>query len=75
VVENVVTWRKASRSDNGGNCVEVAFGPDGRATGMVRDSKRPHDGNLAVSVDALAAFLASVKAGRFELGRLGPSGI
>jgi hypothetical protein len=64
-----LSWRKASRSGSqGGNCVEVAFGPDGRAAGRVRDSKRPEAGHLAVELDAFAAFLADIKMGR--LGHL-----
>lgn len=60
-------WRKSSRSGNGGNCVELAFGPDGRATGMVRDSKSPERGHLTVTMDAFAAFLVSVKRGELDL--------
>ena len=62
-----VTWRKASRSDNGGECVEVAFGPDGRAAGLLRDSKSRERGHLAVTCEAWQAFLANVKAGRHEM--------
>lgn len=62
-----MTWRKASKSGNGGDCVEVAFGPDGWATGQVRDSKAPERGHLAVELDAFAAFLADTKSGRYDL--------
>lgn len=62
-----VTWRKASRSDNGGECVEVAFGPDGRAVGLVRDTKARERGHLAVTRETWQAFLADVKAGRHEM--------
>jgi hypothetical protein len=63
-----VTWRKATRSaSNGGGCVEVAFGPDGRATGMVRDSKAPERGYLAVTPVTLGALLASVRKGELDL--------
>jgi hypothetical protein len=67
-VGNAIRWIKARKSDNGGDCVEVAFSPDGRAAGLVRDSKRPEAGHLAVELDAFAAFLADAKSGRFDLG-------
>lgn len=60
------TWRKASRSgSSGGNCVEVAFTADGRAVGLIRDSKSPEQGFLSTS--ALAVFITDVKGGRFQL--------
>jgi hypothetical protein len=59
-------WRKATRS-NGANtgCVEVA----GNLTGVtaVRDSKSPEAGAHVVSRAMFAAFLADVKAGRYDL--------
>jgi hypothetical protein len=33
----------------------------------IRDSKRPHDGHIAVTPAHLAALLADVKAGRLRL--------
>lgn len=67
-MDSKLSWRKASRSGGqGGNCVELAFGPDGKATGMVRDSKSPERGHLAVSSEAFAAFLADAKGGRLDL--------
>jgi len=59
-------WRKAARSTSGsGGCVEVA----GNLPGIVaiRDSKRPEDGAHVVGGPAFAAFLADVKAGRYDL--------
>jgi hypothetical protein len=58
-------WRKASRSTSGtGGCVEIAANlPDIVA---IRDSKRPEDGAHVVEPAAFAAFLADVKAGRYE---------
>jgi hypothetical protein len=68
---NSVRWVKAKASGgNGGNCVEVAFGPDGRAAGMMRDSKRPHYGHLTIAPGTFAEFIADVKAGRLDLPRL-----
>jgi len=62
-----LTWRKARKSASSGNCVEVAYGHDGRATGMVRDSKSPDRGHLVVELDAWRAFLTNVKAGHCDL--------
>jgi hypothetical protein len=50
-------WRKASKSDTGANCVEVA------RTGHVRDSKNANGPTLAVD---LTRFLDTVKAGQFD---------
>jgi hypothetical protein len=58
-------WRKASRSTSGnGGCVEVA----GNLPGVVavRDSKRPEGGALVIGRAAFAAFLADLKAGRYD---------
>jgi hypothetical protein len=63
-----MTWRKASRSDNGGNCVEVGQAPASPAVGL-RDSKRRDVCHIVVTAAAFAAFLADVKAGEYE-GRL-----
>ena len=59
-------WRKATRS-NGANtgCVEVAANLTGVTA--VRDSKRPEGGAHVVSRGAFAAFLADVKAGRYDI--------
>ncbi len=59
-------WRKASRSNGGnGGCVEIAANvPEVVA---VRDSKRPEGGAHIVEPAAFAAFLADVKAGRYDI--------
>ncbi len=52
-------WRKSSRSNNGGNCVEVA---DNLPSAVgVRDSKDPSGPVLAFSPTAWAAFVARVR--------------
>ncbi|GDY32819.1 DUF397 domain-containing protein [Gandjariella thermophila] len=51
-------WRKSSRSNNGGNCVEVAFGGTEVA---VRDSKNPGGAVLIFGRGQWDAFLAGVK--------------
>lgn len=55
-------WRKSSYSGggSGSDCVEVALLRGGRA---IRDSKNKSGGELRLSEDRMAAFLASVKAG------------
>jgi hypothetical protein len=62
-----LTWRKASKSENGGSsCVEVGTSAEGRAAG-IRDSKAPERGHLAVTSAMLGALLEDVKAGRLDL--------
>jgi hypothetical protein len=56
-------WRRSSHSESG-NCVEVAYEPDG--TVLVRDSKDPDGPVLRFSEDEWAAFLKDFR--RHELG-------
>jgi hypothetical protein len=66
-----LTWRTARASGaNGGQCVQIAYGRDGRAAGLVRDSKSSERGHLTVTPDAFSAFLAGVKTGKFDLDQL-----
>jgi hypothetical protein len=59
-------WRKASKSNGGnGGCVEIAANLPGVIA--VRDSKRPEGGAHVVRRAAFAAFLADVKAGRYDI--------
>lgn len=51
-------WRKASFSDNGGNCVEV--GHDGPVV-AVRDTENREGPSLAFSASAWRAFAARIK--------------
>jgi hypothetical protein len=59
-------WRKATRSGSGnGGCVEVAGNLPGVTA--IRDSKRPGKGAHIVSKAAFAAFLADIRAGRYDI--------
>jgi len=58
-------WRKATASQNNGGCVEVAANLPGVVA--VRDSKHPAAGAHVLSRAAFADFLASARAGHFDL--------
>ncbi|SDY15173.1 protein of unknown function [Micromonospora pattaloongensis] len=55
-------WRKSSKSNSDGNCVEVAA--PGDTTVMVRDSKDKTGPVLAFNTDAWTSFVAAMKSGR-----------
>jgi hypothetical protein len=52
-------WRKSARSNNGGNCVEVARNLPGIVA--VRDSKAPDGPALIVTPADWEAFMARLK--------------
>ncbi|TDD79641.1 DUF397 domain-containing protein [Actinomadura darangshiensis] len=54
----IIQWRKSTRSDDHGNCVELAALPHAIA---IRDSKAPDTGHLTLAPRAFAALLAQVK--------------
>jgi len=63
------TWRKSTYSNgSGGNCVEVADLPDGRA---VRDSKHPQGPILVFATDQWRAFVQGIKARNLHAGLAG----
>ncbi len=62
--QSALTWRKASYSSEGQNCVEVAdLSGGGRA---VRDSKNPHGPILRFTPSEWVAFVSGVRAGEFD---------
>lgn len=61
------TWRTSSHSGNGGNCVEVATNLLDRAGAvLVRDSKAPQDGFIAVGPDVWGTFVDGIRRGAFD---------
>ena len=56
-------WRKSSKSNREGQCVEVATNLD--AVAGIRDSKAPNEGHLEITRDQFRSFLSAVKSDRF----------
>ncbi|MFF9119037.1 DUF397 domain-containing protein [Streptomyces massasporeus] len=60
-----VTWLKSRHSTADGNCVEVALLAGGDVA--VRNSRDPHGPALVYTQAEIAAFIAGVKDGEFDL--------
>lgn len=58
-------WRKSKRSNNGGNCVEVATNLPGMVA--VRDSKDRSGPVLTFTPDEWTCFVAGTRNGEFDL--------
>jgi len=54
-------WRKSTRSQGGGNCVETRTFNHASAQVEVRDSKTPRLGSLAIDRTEFTALLTSMK--------------
>lgn len=59
----MTTWRKSSRSNSDGACVEAR---SSKLEVAMRDSKDAAGPVLAVPAEAWSAFTAAVRDGRFE---------
>jgi hypothetical protein len=57
-------WRKSTRSNPSGDCVELAALPDGRVA--VRNSRHPSGAALIYTRGEISAFLAGVRNGEFD---------
>ncbi|MGR6915686.1 DUF397 domain-containing protein [[Actinomadura] parvosata] len=60
-MEEILTasWRRSSRCNNTGACVEVALLPGNRVA--IRDSKNPQANPLILPADAYTSFIDGIK--------------
>jgi hypothetical protein len=59
-----LAWRKSTRSNPSGNCVEIATLPGGQIA--VRNSRHPMGPVLIYTAEEIAAFVTGAKAGDFD---------
>ena len=64
-MDEIVVWRKASKSGSQGQCVEVACLDGGRVA--VRDSKDPNGPILTFTPGEWDAFIDGARKGEFDL--------
>jgi Domain of unknown function (DUF397) len=62
--DTTLTWRKASRSNAGNNCVEIARAPVGY---LIRDSKNPSGLPLPLGNCTWAALIDDIRNGKYKL--------
>lgn len=62
-MESITGWRKPSRSQGSGNCVEVGSAP---SIVGVRDTKDRHGATLAMTTGAWSRFVRAIKAGELD---------
>lgn len=60
-----LAWRKSTRSNPSGNCVELAALPGGAGV-AVRNSRDPEGPALIYTPDEIVAFLLGVRDGDFD---------
>jgi hypothetical protein len=63
-MSNELKWRKSTRSNGQGDCVEVAFDDN---TVKVRDSKNPTGPVLSFTLREWRAAVEGFKAGEFDI--------
>ncbi|GAA1590515.1 hypothetical protein GCM10009678_86070 [Actinomadura kijaniata] len=61
----MIQWRKSSRSQGAGECVEVSV--NARQATLIRDSKDPSGPHLAFRHDDIAGLFARIKDGTLDL--------
>ncbi|GAA3598379.1 DUF397 domain-containing protein [Kineosporia mesophila] len=61
-----VTWIKATKSGNNGDCVELGASEGNASVVYLRDSKNKQGAVLALAPSEIAAFIDGAKKGEFD---------
>ncbi|MBT0769485.1 DUF397 domain-containing protein [Kineosporia sp. J2-2] len=61
-----ITWIKASKSGDSGDCVEFGVTPGNTSEVLLRDSKNKQGAVLHLPLPQLAALLGGAKQGEFD---------